>query len=104
MTFDHFTLLLCLKTKYQCILTFDSFLTMVKLQFNTNVKSIQIDSGGEFIAFKPLLNKLGLIHKFSCPHTSKQNRLVESTINVQLSKIWLWYIRLQCLLHIGHIP
>ncbi|KAM0014676.1 putative RNA-directed DNA polymerase [Helianthus debilis subsp. tardiflorus] len=57
--------------------TFQSFITMVERQFNTKLKSVQSDWGGEFRSLSTLLSSLGIVHRRSCPHTSAQNGTVE---------------------------
>ncbi|XP_019430753.1 PREDICTED: uncharacterized protein LOC109338075 [Lupinus angustifolius] len=66
-----------LKLKSDTITLFDTFLTMVKTQFNKTVKSIQSDWGGEFRPFTSYLTKLGISHRVACPHTHHQNGTVE---------------------------
>ncbi|KAD4586330.1 hypothetical protein E3N88_23931 [Mikania micrantha] len=50
---------------------------MVERQFNTKLKSVQTDWGGEFRSLSSFFSSLGIIHRLSCPHTSEQNRFVE---------------------------
>lgn len=57
--------------------TFTNFTTMVERQFNTKLKSVQTDWGGEFRPLTSLFTNLGIIHQLSCPHTSEQNGIVE---------------------------
>ncbi|KAJ0781359.1 putative RNA-directed DNA polymerase [Helianthus annuus] len=57
--------------------TFKNFLTMVERQFNTKLKSVQTDWGGEFRNLSPFFTSLGIIHRRSCPYTSAQNGIVE---------------------------
>ncbi|MCH81597.1 retrovirus-related Pol polyprotein from transposon TNT 1-94, partial [Trifolium medium] len=40
-------------------------------------EALQSDWGGEFRPFTELLNKLGIQHRLTCPHTSHQNGTVE---------------------------
>ncbi|MFS7923079.1 putative RNA-directed DNA polymerase [Helianthus anomalus] len=54
-----------------------SFVTMAERQFNTKLKSIQSDWGGEFRNLTSFFKSLGIIHRRSCPHTSEQNGIVE---------------------------
>lgn len=49
----------------------------VTTQFNSKIKAIQSDFGGEFRPFTKFLNELSVIHKLTCPHTSHQNGTVE---------------------------
>ncbi|KAJ0483795.1 putative RNA-directed DNA polymerase [Helianthus annuus] len=57
--------------------TFKSFLVMAERQFNTKLKNVQTDWGGEFRNLAPFFSSLGIIHRRSCPHTSEQNGIVE---------------------------
>ncbi|MFS7946898.1 putative RNA-directed DNA polymerase [Helianthus anomalus] len=57
--------------------TLKNFITMVERQFNTKLKTIQTDWGGEFRNLTPYVTSLGIIHQRSCPHTSEQNGIVE---------------------------
>ncbi|KAI3810393.1 hypothetical protein L1987_20005 [Smallanthus sonchifolius] len=50
---------------------------MAERQFNTKLKCIQSDWGGEFRLLTNLCRNLGIIHRRSCPHTSEQNGIVE---------------------------
>lgn len=64
--------------KIQMFLLFSpSFLTMVELQFNTKLKSIQTDWSGEFHKLTPFFSKMGSHQRVSCTHTHEQNGLVE---------------------------
>lgn len=50
---------------------------MVENQFNTKIKALQTDGGGESTALTSVLNDNGIHHRISCPHTSEQNGLAE---------------------------
>lgn len=50
---------------------------MVKTQFGKDIKQFQSDWDGEFRSFKSLIAQHGIIHRVLCPHTSKQNGVVE---------------------------
>ncbi|KAD2392993.1 hypothetical protein E3N88_39970 [Mikania micrantha] len=50
---------------------------MAERQFNTKLKNVQTDWGGEFRNLAPFFSSLGIIHRRSCPHTSEQNGIVE---------------------------
>ncbi|KAK1412849.1 hypothetical protein QVD17_34395 [Tagetes erecta] len=66
-----------LKLKSDVFATFKQFITMVERQFQTKLKSVQTDWGGEFRKLSPFFSDLGIIHRLSCPHTSEQNGVVE---------------------------
>ncbi|KAJ0857667.1 putative RNA-directed DNA polymerase [Helianthus annuus] len=53
------------------------FIKMAERQFNTKLKSIQSDWGGEFRTIASFCHNLGIVHRRSCPHTSEQNGTVE---------------------------
>ncbi|KAD7477841.1 hypothetical protein E3N88_00977 [Mikania micrantha] len=76
---DHFTRYMWiypLKHKSDVCNIFKQFHLMVERQFQTKLKSVQTDWGGEF---QPLsyFSSLGVIHRLSCPNTSEQNGFVE---------------------------
>ena len=50
---------------------------MIETQFDTKVRMLQTDWGGEFQAFTNTLCKFGILHRVSCPSTSQQNGRVE---------------------------
>lgn len=50
---------------------------MVELQFNCKIKGVQSDEGGEFRPFTKYPTELGVLHRFTCPHSYKQNGIVE---------------------------
>ncbi|GKA16980.1 putative RNA-directed DNA polymerase [Tanacetum coccineum] len=56
---------------------FKQFITVIERQFNTKLKSVQTDWGGEFRNLSTFFTSLGILHRRSCPHTSEQNGLVE---------------------------
>ncbi|KAJ0726566.1 putative RNA-directed DNA polymerase [Helianthus annuus] len=66
-----------LKLKSDVFETFKQFITMAVRQFQTKLKSVQTDWGGEFRRLSPLFLERGIIHRLSCPHTSEQNGVVE---------------------------
>ncbi|KAK1414359.1 hypothetical protein QVD17_30103 [Tagetes erecta] len=66
-----------LKQKSDVYSTFKQFVYMVERQFNTKVKNVQTDWGGEFRNLSTYFNSIGITHRRSCPHTSEQNGIVE---------------------------
>ncbi|KAK9079893.1 hypothetical protein SSX86_001566 [Deinandra increscens subsp. villosa] len=50
---------------------------MAERQFQTKLKSVQTDWGGEFCSLSSFFLNLGIRHRLSCPHTSEQNDTVE---------------------------
>ncbi|KAJ0808584.1 putative RNA-directed DNA polymerase [Helianthus annuus] len=77
---DHFTRYMWifpLKQKSDVFAIFKQFVAMVERQFQSKVKSVQTDWGGEFRNLPSFFSPLGIIHRRSCPHTSEQNGFVE---------------------------
>lgn len=72
-----FTWLYLLKNNSEALQTFLTFKNMVELQFQTKIKAIQMDWGGEFRSFPKVLQEFGIIHRVICPHTHHQNGVVE---------------------------
>ncbi|KAK1434088.1 hypothetical protein QVD17_11006 [Tagetes erecta] len=66
-----------LKQKSDVYNTFKQFLSMVERKFNTKLKTVQTDWGGEFRNLSTFFKSLGITHRRSCPHTSEQNGIVE---------------------------
>ncbi|KAL6322818.1 hypothetical protein AAG906_020818 [Vitis piasezkii] len=66
-----------LSSKNQVISVFLQFKVMIETQFDTKVRILQTDWGGEFQAFTNTLCKFGILHRVSCPSTSQQNGRVE---------------------------
>ena len=52
---------------------FFKFRPLVENQFNSNLKSLQSDNGGEFKACASFLSKHGIENHCSCSKTPKQN-------------------------------
>ncbi|GJY39587.1 retrovirus-related pol polyprotein from transposon TNT 1-94 [Tanacetum coccineum] len=50
---------------------------MVEHQFNTKLKNVQTDWGGEFRNLASFFSSLGIIHRRSYPHTSEKNGFVK---------------------------
>ncbi|KAJ0742843.1 putative RNA-directed DNA polymerase [Helianthus annuus] len=63
--------------KFDVYTVLTNFIKMAERQFNTKLKSIQSDWGGEFRPLTSFCQNLGIIHRRSCPHTSEQNGFVE---------------------------
>ena len=72
MTFidDHssFTWVYFHRSKSQVFRTFTKFLAYVENQFSMNIKTLRIDSGGEYVSieFQAFLASKGIIHQHSC--------------------------------------
>ncbi|RVW13483.1 Retrovirus-related Pol polyprotein from transposon TNT 1-94 [Vitis vinifera] len=75
--YSRFVWFYLLPTKDQVHSTFVQFKTLVENQFQTTIKCLQTDHGGEFIALTKFLSLHGILHRFSCPYTPEQNGRVE---------------------------
>lgn len=67
-----------LQTKDRTIYVFLSFKNMIEKNFGVCIKSVQTDGGEEFKPLVTLLEKDGVEHRLTCPHTSQQNGGVEA--------------------------
>ncbi|KAD1865828.1 hypothetical protein E3N88_42185 [Mikania micrantha] len=75
--FTRFMWIFPLKQKSDVFDLFSRFIVMAERQFKTKLKAVQTDGGGEFRKLTPHLSSMGIQHRFSCPHTSEQNGVVE---------------------------
>lgn len=75
--FSRYIWIFPLKHKSDVYNVFKQFMTTIECQFNTKLKYVQTDWGGEFRNLSHFFNSLGILHRRSCPHTSEQNGLVE---------------------------
>lgn len=66
-----------LTLKSEALDTFKHFKLLVEKQFSLSIKTLQIDIGGEFIAFNSFIQQEGIHFRYSCPHTHHQNSVVE---------------------------
>ena len=71
--YSRFTWLYPLKLKSDALPTFISFHKLAENQYQTKLKAIQTDNGGEFRAFLPYLQSHGIQPRFLCPYTHQQN-------------------------------
>lgn len=85
--FSRFTWIYILKSKSETFQTFFNFKAMVETQFNTKIKKIQSDLGGEYRNISSFLASHGINHCVSCPHTPQQNERVERK---KLTYSWSW--------------
>ena len=75
--FTCFTWIFPLKLKSECLKVFVQFNTFVERQFNSKIKCLQTDWGGEFRPFLPILSSLGIQFRHLCPHVHQQNGRAE---------------------------
>ena len=60
--FSHRTWIYFLQSKSEALKSFLLFKKQVENQFNTKIKSLQTDGGGEYRSFTPILKISGIIH------------------------------------------
>ena len=65
------------KVKIWCIVSFHYLSQLAELQYNSKIKALQTDNGGEFRVFLPYLHSYGIQPRFTCPYTSQQNGVAE---------------------------
>jgi hypothetical protein len=58
-----------LSQKSEVYATFLHFKILVENYFNSKIKSVQSDNGGEFRPLQSRLPLLGISYRLSCPHT-----------------------------------
>jgi transposase InsO family protein len=56
---------------------FPQFRNLVENRFNTKIKSLYSDNGGEYIGLKNYLSVHGISHYTTAPHTPQQNGMSE---------------------------
>jgi transposase InsO family protein len=56
---------------------FPQFKNLVEKRFQTTIKSLYSDNGGEYISLKPFLSLHGISHYTTAPHTPQQNGVSE---------------------------
>ena len=66
-----------LPSKQDVSATIQNFITMVKRQFDTDVRKIRSDNGTEFMCMTSFFREHGIIHETSCVGTPQQNGRVE---------------------------
>ena len=63
--------------KSEALSVFVTFHKLIKTQFQTKLKALQTDNGGEFKSFVPYLRHHGIQPRFTCPYTHQQNGIAE---------------------------
>lgn len=56
---------------------FLKFQSYVERYFNTKIKAVQSDWGGEYRSLHKTFQDQGIVHRISCPHTHQQNGAIE---------------------------
>ena len=77
--FSPFTWFFPLKHKSQVLSSFIHFKNTMETLLNTSIKILCTDCGSEYTkdGFTSFCSNLGIIHQFSCPHTSQKNGVAE---------------------------
>jgi hypothetical protein len=77
--FSRFSWLYPLRNKSEVLSCFTKFKTLVEKLFSCPIKQLQTNNGGEYtsMAFKHFTDHHGILHRFTCPHTSEQNGISE---------------------------
>ena len=73
------TWLYLLKHKSDVCNIFQVFHKMITTQFNTPIKIVKFDNGGEYCnnKFKNFMESVGILHQTSCPNSPQQNGVAE---------------------------
>nr|KYP34400.1 Retrovirus-related Pol polyprotein from transposon TNT 1-94 [Cajanus cajan] len=72
-----YTWIYLLRRKSDVYSNFLNFKALAEKQFQTPLKSVQTDGGGEFRTLIPFLQQEGIIHRLTCPYAHHQNDTVE---------------------------
>jgi hypothetical protein len=75
--YSRYTWLFPISHKSDVCSIFLQFQKYVERFFNSKIKIIQSNWGGEYHSLNKILTKLGISHRLSCPHTHQQNAAVE---------------------------
>jgi histone deacetylase 1/2 len=66
-----------LKLKSDALQIFQKFQAAIERQFNTKIKVIQTDWGGEYRSLNHFLQTQGITHRVTCPYTHQQAGAIE---------------------------
>ena len=77
--YSHFTWFFPLKHKSQVLSSFMHFKNTMENLLGTTIKMFRTDCGGEYSknSFQSFCSSHGILHQFTCPHTSQQNGVAE---------------------------
>ena len=76
-TMSKYVWLYPLKLKSDVSTIFPIFKNLVERQFNSRIKTLYYDNGGEYIKIQPFLQANGISHLTTPPHTPEHNGLSE---------------------------
>lgn len=95
---SHFLWVFPLRRKSEVFSKFLQFYKYVETQFNTRIKALQCDNGGEYqnTELQTFFLSNGIQFRFTCPHTSQQNGKSERMIRTINNSI-------RCLLFQAHL-
>jgi hypothetical protein len=74
---SHYTWLYPMTKKSDAFNIFLQFQKYVERFFNTQIKSVQSDRGGEYRTISTFFKNCGIVHRVSCPHTHQQQGSIE---------------------------
>uniref|UniRef100_A0A2N9J5B9 Integrase catalytic domain-containing protein n=1 Tax=Fagus sylvatica TaxID=28930 RepID=A0A2N9J5B9_FAGSY len=75
--FTRYTWLFPISCKSDVYATFKQFQIHVERFFDSKIKIVQSDWGGEYRSLQKFLHSLGIQHRLSCPRTHQQNGAIE---------------------------
>ena len=77
--FTRFTWFYPIKCKSQVLACFVSFFQTMQNLLNQKIKILRTDYGGEYatLDFQSYCTAHGILHQYTCPHTSQQNGMAE---------------------------
>ena len=77
--FSKFTWTYMIKSKNIVSQTFIDFYAMIRTHFESSIKTVRTDNGGEFLSYEcqKFFKKTGIFHQKTCPYTPQQNGVVE---------------------------
>ena len=95
-----------LQTKDQAFESFKTFYAFVHMQFNTTLKAVCSDRGGEFLSteFMRFMNSKGIEHQLTAPYTPQQNWVAERTNRTIAGAARALCSRLGCQITSGNVP
>lgn len=67
---------LFVKAKIRCLVALQNFYAMIETKFDSKIKAIRTDNGGE-LNLKQRYSEKGIIHQTTCVETPQQNAIVE---------------------------
>ncbi|KAM2129542.1 hypothetical protein ACFX1R_009206 [Malus domestica] len=75
--YSRFTWIFLMQHKHDTQSLLKDFFSFVKTQFNTSIRNIRVDNGGEFFSLRDFFKDHGVIYQHSCVYTPQQNGVVE---------------------------